>query len=71
MLNGAVQHVSDCPPTMTVLNWLRAHRLIGSKEGCAEGDCGACTIVIADKSPDSHDISFQAVNGLYPFHADP
>ena len=46
---GAVVEVSDAAPTRTVLEWLREDaRCTGTKEGCNEGDCGACTVVIGE-----------------------
>ncbi|KAF0130145.1 MAG: xanthine dehydrogenase small subunit [Bacteroidetes bacterium] len=52
-------------PSTTVLNYLRMNRLIGTKEGCAEGDCGACTVTIAELVNDK--LVYKAVNSCLMF----
>ena len=61
LLNGATVHIADVPATTTLLDWLRAHGRTGSKQGCAEGDCGACTVALVER--DAHGRpTYRAIN---------
>jgi xanthine dehydrogenase small subunit len=63
---GAVHEVSNAAPTQTVLQHLREDlHCTGTKEGCAEGDCGACTVVIG--SLENGQLEMKAVNSCIQF----
>ncbi len=47
-LNGRAIDLTGDPPTESLLRWLRRHHLAGTKEGCGDGDCGACTVVLVE-----------------------
>ncbi|MEQ9260432.1 MAG: xanthine dehydrogenase small subunit [Roseovarius sp.] len=76
-LNGEAITLSGVAPTETLLDWLRERRgLTGTKEGCNEGDCGACTVMVRDAEsakalnacilflPQLHGKSVRTVEGL-------
>ena len=51
-LNGKKETVDDLSPTSTVLEYLRLNGHTGTKEGCGDGDCGACTISVINEDID-------------------
>jgi len=66
ILNGRDVVLSSVAPDATLLDWLRLDRsLRGTKEGCAEGDCGACTVLVGKLSAGG--LVYESVNACIRF----
>lgn len=73
LLNNDVVTIKDLDPNLTILQYLREIQFkSGTKEGCASGDCGACTVVLAElnselKTEKADQLNYKSVNACITF----
>ena len=68
LLNQELKTEHALDPNMTVLNYLREHvHKSGTKEGCASGDCGACTVVVGELEEDGQSLRYRSLNSCLTF----
>ena len=66
LLNDKILEINSPDPNQTILNYIRTElKKTGTKEGCAEGGCGACTVVIGELA--SGQIKYSAINSCISF----
>ncbi|RJT97413.1 xanthine dehydrogenase small subunit [Arthrobacter frigidicola] len=64
-VNGSIRPCEGISPNLRLLDWLRAEGLTGAKEGCAEGECGACAVLVARPDGDGR-TRWTSVNACLP-----
>ena len=66
LFNDKILELSNPDPNQTILNFIRTElKKTGTKEGCAEGACGACTVVVGELN--KNNIEYKAVNACISF----
>jgi len=66
LYNEKILELNNPDPNQTILNYIRTElKKTGTKEGCAEGGCGACTVVIGELN--NNDLQYKAVNACIAF----
>ena len=66
LFNAKVFEINNPDPNQTILNFVRTTlKKTGTKEGCAEGGCGACTVVVGQLK--NNDIEYKAINSCISF----
>jgi len=63
-VNGTKIHLEQADPECTLLEYLRGIGLTGTKLGCAEGGCGACTVVVSQFNPVRNKIEYSTPSAL-------
>lgn len=68
ILDGEIREITDFDPAMTLLDFLRNDlRRMGGKDGCSQGDCGACTVVVGALDGQGKNITYRAINSCILF----
>jgi xanthine dehydrogenase small subunit len=68
LLNGEPVTIDGVPAQTTLLDFVRGRGLTGAKEGCAEGECGACAVaIVAPAAPDASGSEYRIVNSCLLF----
>ena len=66
LFNEKVLEINNPDPNQTILNFIRTElKKTGTKEGCAEGGCGACTVVVGELK--NNNIQYKAINSCISF----
>ncbi|WP_076416716.1 xanthine dehydrogenase small subunit [Shewanella sp. UCD-KL12] len=68
LLNNDVVTLEKIDPNLTVLQYLREKQFnTGTKEGCCSGDCGACTVVVAELASNNQELDYKSINSCISF----